>query len=119
MRMPDMEQFDLKKLKFDKDGLIPAVVQDSRSGKDLMVASMNQECIRKTMSTEETHFWSQSRQAVWHKGETSENKQRLRRIVVDCDHDVLLLLVDQKGNACDSGEYSCFFNLLFENRLCP
>ena len=109
-----MQQFTLNKLKYDKDGLIPAVVQDSRSGKVLMVAFMNQESIRRTMETGETHFWSRSRQELWHKGETSGNKQRVQGIVADCDQDALLLLVEQQGSACHTGEYSCFFSPLFQ-----
>jgi phosphoribosyl-ATP pyrophosphohydrolase/phosphoribosyl-AMP cyclohydrolase len=109
-----MQRFDLNKFRFDKDGLIPAVVQDSRSGKVFMVAFMNQESIRKTMETGETHFWSRSRKELWHKGETSGNVQKVRSIVADCDYDALLLRVDQTGSACHTGEYSCFFNTFFE-----
>ncbi len=110
-----MQHFNVSTLSFDKDGLIPAVVQDSRSGKVLMVAYMNRESIQKTMETGETHFWSRTRKELWHKGETSGSVQKVQGIVADCDHDTLLLRVDQNGSACHTGEYSCFFNTLFED----
>jgi phosphoribosyl-ATP pyrophosphohydrolase/phosphoribosyl-AMP cyclohydrolase len=100
-------------LRFDEHGLIPAVVQDLDSGTVLMVGYMNLESLEKTITTGETHFWSRSRQSLWHKGETSGNTQKVRKISVDCDGDALLVQVEQKGNACHTGEYSCFFNTPF------
>ena len=112
-----MQQFNLNTLMFDKNGLIPAIVQDAQSGTVLLVAFMNMESLRRTMETGETHFWSRSRGEMWHKGETSGNIQKVRSMVADCDRDALLVLVDQVGNACHTGEYSCFFDTLFEGDL--
>jgi len=97
-------------LRFDDHDLIPAVVQDAKTLQVLMVAWMNKESFRLTQETAETHFWSRSRQALWHKGATSGNVQRVREILLDCDGDTLLVLVDPAGPACHSGETSCFFN---------
>ncbi|HQE94053.1 MAG TPA: phosphoribosyl-AMP cyclohydrolase [Anaerolineae bacterium] len=103
-------------LNYDDRGLIPAVVQDATTGEVLMVAWMNAEALHLTQATGEAHFWSRSRQALWHKGATSGNVQRVREIRVDCDADVLLLKVDPAGPACHTGERSCFYRLLpFEN----
>ncbi len=96
-------------LKFDKNGLIPAVVQDANSLQLLMVAWMNEESVRLTQETAETHFWSRSRQELWHKGATSGSIQHVREIRVDCDADTLLLLVDPAGPACHTGNTSCFY----------
>jgi phosphoribosyl-AMP cyclohydrolase len=99
-------------LKFDEKGLIPAVVQDVESGKVLMVAWMNTEAIRRTRETGQAHFWSRSRQTMWHKGATSGNVQHVHEILVDCDADTLLLKVTPAGPACHTGERSCFFRNL-------
>lgn len=96
-------------LKFDERGLIPAVVQDATTNEVLMVAWMNAESLRLTQASGETHFWSRSRQELWHKGATSGNVQRVRGIRYDCDGDTLLVLVDPAGPACHTGERSCFF----------
>jgi phosphoribosyl-ATP pyrophosphohydrolase/phosphoribosyl-AMP cyclohydrolase len=96
-------------LKFDERGLIPAVVQEVETGRVLMVAYMNKESIEKTMETRTTWFYSRSRQRLWNKGETSGNTQRVVDIAVDCDGDSLLVIVEQKGPACHTGQYSCFF----------
>lgn len=95
-------------LKFDAKGLVPAVVQ-ALDGRVLMVAYMNAESLAKTIETGYTHFWSRSRQALWKKGETSGNVQRVRRLWVDCDADTLLVQVEQTGPACHTGEPTCFF----------
>jgi phosphoribosyl-AMP cyclohydrolase len=99
-------------LKFDDRGLIPAVVQDAATGEVLMVAWMNAASLRLTQETGETHFWSRSRQELWHKGATSGNTQRVREIWVDCDADTLLVKVDPAGPACHTGQRSCFFRRL-------
>ena len=99
-------------LKFDDRGLIPAVVQDAATGEVLMVAWMNAESLRLTQETGETHFWSRSRQELWHKGATSGNTQRVREIWVDCDADTLLVKVEPAGPACHTGQRSCFFRRL-------
>jgi phosphoribosyl-AMP cyclohydrolase len=99
-------------LKFDHRGLIPAILQDAETGQVLMVAWMNREALRLTRETGEAHFWSRSRQTLWHKGATSGNVQRVREIWVDCDADTLLLKVEPAGPACHTGAQSCFFRRL-------
>jgi phosphoribosyl-ATP pyrophosphohydrolase/phosphoribosyl-AMP cyclohydrolase len=98
----------LKNAKFNSDGLIPAVVQDVRTREILMVAYMNQESLRLTIQQGETVFYSRSRKELWHKGATSGNIQKIRRIALDCDHDTLLVEVEPMGPACHTGSYSCF-----------
>jgi len=87
-------------LKFDKNGLIPAIVQEEKSGRVLMMAWMNRASLEKTLETGKTHFWSRSRQAFWMKGETSGHIQTVRDVAFDCDGDTLLIKVDQAGAAC-------------------
>ena len=98
------------------DGLIPAVVQDDRSGEVLMVGFMNDEALRRTRESGFATFFSRSRGALWTKGETSGNRLRVRRILVDCDDDTVLLRVDALGDgvACHTGERSCFYRELGE-----
>ncbi|MDZ7379657.1 MAG: phosphoribosyl-AMP cyclohydrolase, partial [candidate division KSB1 bacterium] len=88
---------------WDAQGLVPAVVQDATTRQVLMVAYMNAESLNQTLATGETVFWSRSRGALWHKGETSGNIQRVREIYVDCDGDTLLILVEPVGPACHTG----------------
>ncbi len=102
----------LSDVKFDARGLVVAVVQDETTRQVLMVAYMNPEALRLTLATGETHFWSRSRGALWHKGATSGNVQRVREIRYDCDGDALLLLVDPAGPACHTGAKSCFYRTL-------
>ena len=99
-------------LKYDSNGLIPAVVQDDTSKQVLMVAWMNAEALQKTLASGETWFWSRSRQELWHKGATSGNIQKVSEIRYDCDADTLLLLVKPAGPACHTGETSCFYRSL-------
>lgn len=99
---------DLKS-SFEKVGLLPAVVQDAVTGRVLMLAYMNEEALRRTLETGETHFWSRSRQRLWRKGETSGHCQAVQRIYYDCDADTLLVQVIQKGVACHTGQESCFY----------
>jgi len=99
-------------LRWDAHGLIPAVVQAHESGRVLMVAWMNAEALELTLATGETHFWSRSRQSLWHKGETSGNAQRVTGVWVDCDADTLLVEVQAAGPACHTGATSCFFRQL-------
>ena len=102
-----------KELDFTKgSGLIPVVVQDYKRKEVLMVAYMNEDALKKTLDTGYATYWSRSRKKLWMKGETSGNTQKIRKILVDCDYDVLLLLVEQKGNACHTGKHSCFHNQL-------
>ena len=96
-------------LKYDEKGLIPAVIQDWKSGEVLMVAYMNAESLKRTVETRLTWFWSRSRQKFWQKGETSGNVQRVKDILYDCDQDTLLLKVEQTGPACHTGSRCCFF----------
>jgi phosphoribosyl-AMP cyclohydrolase len=99
-------------LKYDPNGLIPAVAQDAESGEMLMVAWMNAEALRLTRETGEAYFWSRSRKELWHKGATSGNVLRVLEIRVDCDADTLLLRVAPAGPACHTGARSCFFRVL-------
>lgn len=101
-------------LKYDANGLIPAICQDAVSGEVLMVAWMNAEALRLTQESGEAHFWSRSRQELWHKGASSGNYLSVREIRVDCDADTLLLAVDAAGPACHTGERSCFFRKIGE-----
>src|SRR5262252_8551036 len=96
-------------LKFDANGLIPAIVQDQKTGRVLMMAWMNRASLEKTVATGKTHFWSRSRQKFWMKGETSGHTQQVKDIAFDCDGDVLLIQVEQIGAACHEGYQSCFF----------
>ena len=102
----------MENLKFDANGLIPTIVQDSQTRQVLMMAWMNAESLQKTRQTGETWFWSRSRQALWHKGETSGNTQKVIEIRYDCDGDTLLVLVEPAGPACHTGEMSCFYRSL-------
>ncbi|QAT47491.1 bifunctional phosphoribosyl-AMP cyclohydrolase/phosphoribosyl-ATP diphosphatase HisIE [Bacillus subtilis] len=101
-----MKQAD--ELRFNEDGLIPAIVQDAASKEVLTLAYMNKESYEKTLETKETWFYSRSRQALWHKGETSGNTQAVKGIRYDCDQDALIVLVEPSGPACHTGSYSCF-----------
>jgi phosphoribosyl-AMP cyclohydrolase / phosphoribosyl-ATP pyrophosphohydrolase len=98
----------LENVKFGADGLIPAVVQDAHTREVLTVAYMNKEALQLTLERNETHFWSRSRQQLWHKGETSGNFQKVVRISLDCDQDAVLIEVEPRGPACHTGAYSCF-----------
>lgn len=101
--------FDAASLKFNADGLIPAIAQDLDSGDVLMLAWMNAQSIAKTLETKRVTYWSRSRQSFWIKGETSGNTQELVDVRVDCDRDCLLLFIRQTGPACHTGRRSCFY----------
>ena len=107
-----MNHAALASLKFDQNGLIPAILQDWRDGTVLMVAYMNREALEKTLETGIVHLWSRSRQSLWEKGATSGNRQRVREVFVDCDQDSLVFSVAPDGPACHTGERSCFFSRL-------
>lgn len=96
------------KIKFDENGLVPAIIQDVRTGQVLMLAYMNAESLEKTMSSGQTWFWSRSRQKLWHKGETSGHVQKVDEIFHDCDADAVLVRVEQTNACCHEGYYSCF-----------
>jgi phosphoribosyl-AMP cyclohydrolase len=99
----------MDEIRYDKHGLIPAIVQDANTNEVLMLAYMNAESLALTLSTGETHFWSRSRQELWHKGATSGNVQRVIEICVDCDADTLLVCVEPAGPACHTGNQTCFY----------
>ena len=99
----------LEKLKFNADGLIPAIIQEQSTGRVLMMAWMNEEAIRRSVELGKTVFWSRSRQKYWVKGESSGNVQLIKDVAFDCDGDTLLFQVEQTGAACHEGYKSCFF----------
>jgi phosphoribosyl-AMP cyclohydrolase len=102
----------IEQLKFNDQGLIPAIAQDADDGTVLMMAWMNRESIQRTIATQEAHYWSRSRQELWHKGATSGHIQKVRSIYYDCDADVVLVKIEQIGGiACHTGVRSCFFQL--------
>lgn len=100
-------------VRFDERGLLPAVVQDALSGEVLMLAYMNRESLDRTIATGETHFWSRSRNELWHKGATSGHRQKVVGMSLDCDSDSILVRVLQTGVACHTGAYTCFFEKVF------
>jgi phosphoribosyl-AMP cyclohydrolase len=103
----------LNNVNWTQDGLVPAVAQESGSGRVLMVAWMNREALEKTAQTGEAHYWSRSRRSLWHKGEESGHVQKVKSIRIDCDEDVILVEVEQSGGiACHTGRHSCFFRKL-------
>ena len=102
-------------LKFNREGLIPAIIQEQSSGRVLMMAWMNRASIEKTLATGKTHFWSRSRQTFWMKGESSGHTQQVKDFAFDCDGDTLLLQVEQIGAACHEGYKSCFFRSVEES----
>ncbi len=99
-------------IKFDKRGLVPVVVQDVKTKEVLMLAYANMEALKKTFETGYAHYWSRSRRKLWMKGETSGNVQKVVEVRIDCDNDAILYLVEQKGVACHTGNYSCFYRTL-------
>jgi len=103
-----VSELNLDEIRFDERGLIPCIVQDWRSGEVLTLAYMNAQALELTLSTGETHFFSRSRQELWHKGATSGNTQTVRAIRYDCDGDALLALVEPTGPACHTGQRTCF-----------
>ncbi|MCM3631402.1 bifunctional phosphoribosyl-AMP cyclohydrolase/phosphoribosyl-ATP diphosphatase HisIE [Paenibacillus glycanilyticus] len=99
-----------ERIKWSEDGLVPAIVQDAQSKEVLMLAYMNKESLQLSVESGVTWFWSRSRNELWNKGATSGHTQQIRSLSYDCDADTLLVRVDQKGPACHTGSYSCFFN---------
>jgi phosphoribosyl-AMP cyclohydrolase len=100
------------RVRWDRDGLVAAVVREHGTGDVLMLAWMDAEALRRTLTTGLATYWSRSRAAYWVKGETSGHYQRVREVALDCDGDALLVTVDQTGPACHTGEHSCFHNPL-------
>jgi phosphoribosyl-AMP cyclohydrolase len=110
----------LEKLKFNEQGLIPAIAQDYQDNTVLMVAWMNRQSLIETLRSRQVHYWSRSRQELWHKGATSGHYQLVKEIYYDCDGDVILLKIEQVGGvACHTGARSCFFNLAFRSPSDP
>ena len=102
-------QIKIDDIKFDEKGLIPAIVQDHLSNEILMVAYMIKESVRQTLEIKEAVFWSRSRQEIWHKGATSGDYLKVKDLILDCDHDAILLSVEMVGqSACQNGTTSCF-----------
>lgn len=108
----------IAKLKFNADGLVPAIVQEESTGRVLMMAWMNEASLKSTVETGRTHFWSRSRQKFWMKGESSGHTQAVKNIAFDCDGDTLLIQVEQHGAACHEGFKSCFFRSATSTHEC-
>lgn len=96
-------------VKFDSNGLIPAIVQDAATGEVLMMAYMNAESLQRTLASGEAWFWSRSRRELWHKGATSGSIMRVKAVLMDCDEDTLLIRADPQGPACHTGNRTCFY----------
>jgi phosphoribosyl-ATP pyrophosphohydrolase/phosphoribosyl-AMP cyclohydrolase len=109
----------IDQVRFDGDGLVPAVIQDADSGRVLTVAYMNRDALERTLAEGQTWLWSRSRSALWHKGATSGNTQQVRGVFVDCDTDAILVLVEPAGPACHTGARTCFFAQLSGTREEP
>ncbi len=104
----EMQAF-LDAVKFDKDGLVPAIAQDAQTGKVLMLAYMNRDSLEITLKERKMCYWSRSRKELWRKGATSGNTQDVKEILIDCDGDALVFKITQTGGACHTGYESCFF----------
>ena len=105
-------QISFPEIKFDANGLIPAIIQDAETNQVLMMAYMNAESLQLTLKKGQTYFWSRSRSELWHKGATSGNVQQVIEVRVDCDADTLLIRVDPAGPACHTGNRTCFYREL-------
>ncbi len=110
-----MEIYD--KIKFDANGLVPAVIQDWQNGEVLMVAYMNRDSLQSTLETGKTHFWSRSRKQFWMKGESSGHTQEVKDLFIDCDGDCILVKVEQNVAACHTGYRSCFYRKWNEGKF--
>ncbi len=106
------KQVGLEAVRFDERGLVAVIVQDADTGEVLTLAYMNRQSLELTLSTGQAHFWSRSRQELWHKGATSGNFQDVVELRIDCDGDAILVLVHPQGPACHTGEVSCFYRSL-------
>ncbi len=112
----DMSDY-LSEIRWTAEGLVPVIAQDYQSGKVLMMAWMNRDALQATVTTSRAVYWSRSRQSLWHKGETSGHEQLVHAIKLDCDADVLILSVEQKGGiACHTGRQSCFYRRLVDGQ---
>lgn len=107
--MPMALPVPIESLTFDAHGLVPVIAQDARDGRVLMLAYANRKALERTLETEQAHYWSRSRNALWRKGETSGNTQRVIQIEIDCDHDAIIYHIEQSGaGACHREMRSCF-----------
>ena len=111
-RRPAASEAVLDRVAFDRNGLAPVIAQQHDTGEVLMLAWMNRDALAETLETGRVCYWSRSRRALWRKGETSGQTQHLVRLMLDCDGDALLALVDQHGAACHTGRRSCFYTAL-------
>ena len=110
----------LDEVKWDQDGLVPAIAQDARTGRILMMAWMNRESLAQTAEKGEAVYWSRSRQKLWHKGESSGHTQKVKELRLDCDNDVIVMQIEQLGGiACHTGRESCFYKVLDGNGWQP
>ena len=110
-----VDQDLLEKVKYNEKSLVPGIVQDMHSGEILMQAYMNKESLKKTIETGNATFWSRSRQKLWMKGETSGNIMKVQGLLIDCDEDSLVLLVNPEGPACHTGDRTCYHRVLAKN----
>lgn len=117
MSQPDLETTLELRPRFDERGLVQAVATHADSGELLMVAHMNAEALERTIATGEAHYWSRSRQEVWHKGATSGNVQRVVELRIDCDQDAIWLKLRPAGPACHTGESTCFYRVIEGGKL--
>ncbi|MFH1777618.1 MAG: phosphoribosyl-AMP cyclohydrolase [Candidatus Omnitrophota bacterium] len=105
----------IKTLKFDRNGLLPVIIQDQKNNQVLMFAYMNKDALKRTLSSGDVHFYSRSRKKLWLKGESSGHRQIVKNMYIDCDEDVLLIKVEQKKAACHKGFRSCFYREVRRN----
>lgn len=117
MDKAELETTPILALRWDERGLAQAVATDARTGALLMVAYINAEALERTIATGEAHYWSRSRQEIWHKGGTSGNVQKVVELLVDCDQDAIWMKVEPAGPACHTGAASCFYRRLSDGRL--
>ena len=108
----DVKKTDIAKVKFDRRGLVPAIAQDADTGEVLMLAYMNQESLSRTLESGEAWFYSRSRQELWHKGDTSGNRIKVKSVRLDCDGDTILIIGKPMGPVCHTGNRTCFFQEL-------
>ncbi|GGD07983.1 bifunctional phosphoribosyl-AMP cyclohydrolase/phosphoribosyl-ATP diphosphatase HisIE [Pontibacillus salipaludis] len=108
---------NVEAIQFDEKGLVPAIIQDARSKEVLTLAYMNEEAVKKSVESGETHLYSRSRQELWHKGATSGNTQSIQSMKYDCDQDAVLLQVIPQGPACHKGDYSCFSETVYGKEI--
>jgi phosphoribosyl-AMP cyclohydrolase len=114
-----VENSSVLRPRFDASGLIPVITQHHATGEVLMLAYMNEEALKLTLATRRAHYWSRSRQALWRKGDTSGEAQRVVEVRIDCDQDAILMKVEPlgKGAACHTGRRSCFYRAIDQDRL--